>query len=373
MQIQLRNKYYFIFIGIIVKKRKKYQNGVSLTEFIIIAPLILFIGLIGIQYGLIYIARLNVTYAAYEAARAGAIYNADPARIQNAFFKGLVPYFSTSGIHLPGDTHINSPIKKINPNLVEVGLQGYALKEIIKKTESAFISMHMVNPSKASFDDWSDPILMKAYQIKTGQIVRIIPNDNLDTKSKTIKDKSKQNIQDANVLKLRFTYGYEPRIPMMKNIFSSLTSFFTSNRDAVNLRILAAGRIPIVVDISAQMLSPAIEGGLPTNTVNRNGYLVGEDLLDRLQENQAMQWQVGHKEKELLEDIQDSAEKSAISSFEKDATNFQGITNIGSELAGGLIGNNSPTGSTSSFTNSIIGDTNNLISCSSGATRTNFY
>lgn len=373
MQIQLRNKYYFIFIGIIVKKGKKYQNGVSLTEFIIIAPLILFIGLIGIQYGLIYIARLNVTYAAYEAARSGAIYNADPVRIQNAFFKGLVPYFSTPGIYLPGNTHIDSPINKINPNLAEVGLQGYALKEIIKKTESAFISMHMVNPSKASFDDWNDPILAKAYQIKTGQIVRIIPNDNLDTKSKTIKDKSKQNIQDANVLKLRFTYGYEPRIPMMKNIFSALTSFFTSNRDAVNLRILAAGRIPIVVDISAQMLSPPIEGGLPMNTVNRNGYLVGEDLIDRLQENQAMQWQVGYKEKDLLEDIQDSAEKSAISSFEKDATNFQGIANIGSELIGGLVGNNSPTGSTGSSTNSIIGDTNHLISCSSGETRTNFY
>ncbi|NUF85946.1 TadE/TadG family type IV pilus assembly protein, partial [Acinetobacter seifertii] len=217
--------------------------------FIIIAPLILFISLIGIQYGLIYIVRLNVTYAAYEAARAGAIYNADPVRIQNAFFKGLVPYFSTPGIYLPGNTHIQSPFNvptnKLNPNLVEIAAKGTLLKETIKKTESAFISMHMVNPSKASFDDWSDPILAKAYQIKTGQIVRIIPNDNLDTKSKKIKDKSKQNIQDANVLKLRFTYGYEPRIPMMKNIFSALTSFFTSNRDAVNLRILAAGRIPI--------------------------------------------------------------------------------------------------------------------------------
>jgi hypothetical protein len=33
------------------------------------------------------VARLNVTYAAYEAARAGAIYNADPARIQKCFLK----------------------------------------------------------------------------------------------------------------------------------------------------------------------------------------------------------------------------------------------------------------------------------------------
>ena len=354
--------------------RKKNQLGVSITEFIIVAPLVLFMGLVGIQYGLIYVARLNVTYAAYEAARAGAIYNADPARIQNAFFKGLVPYFSTSGIYLPGNVHIDSPISGTNPNLAQVGLQGTALKEIIKKSESALVHMHMVNPSKASFDDWNDPILSTAYKIKTGQTVRVIPNEKFNlTNNLQIKPKSKQNLQDANVLKLRFVYGYEPRIPLMKNVFSSLTAFFSSDRDAANIRMLAAGRIPIVVDISSQMLSPPIEGGLPTNTVNRNGYIVGEDLIDRLTENQAMQWQVGQKKTDLLDGITDSAEQSLISNFENDITNFNGVSDIGSQLAGGLLGNNSPTGHTGASTNSIIGDTNNLISCSSGQTITNFY
>ena len=353
--------------------RKNYQSGVSITEFIIVAPLILFIGLIGVQYGLIYVARLNVTYAAYEAARAGAIYNADPARIQNAFYKGLVPYFSTPGIYLPGNTHIGSPITGKNPNLAQVGLQGTVLKEIIKKSESAFVHIHMINPAKASFDDWHDPILATAYKIKTGQNVRVIPNDDLDSKTKDIKTKSKQNIQDANVLKLRFVYGYEPRIPLMKNVFSSLTSFFTSDRDAASIRMVAAGRIPIVVDISSQMLSPPIEGGLPTNTVNRDGYLVGEDLINRLTENQAMQWQVGQKKNDLLEGIADSAEQSVVSNFENDVTNFNGIADIGSQLLGGLLGNNSPTGHAGTATNNIIGDTNNLVSCSSAQTITNFY
>jgi hypothetical protein len=52
---------------------------------------------------------------------------------------------------------------------------------------------------------------------------------------------------------------------------------------------------------------------------------------------------------------------------------LKAIGDIGSALAGGLVGNNSPTGHTGSSTNSIIGDTNNLISCSSGQTITNFY
>lgn len=79
------------------------------------------------------------------------------------------------------------------------------------------------------------------------------------------------------------------------------------------------------------------------------------------------------KKNDLLEGIQDSAEQSAISQFEKDATNLNAIGDIGSALVGGLVGNNSPTGNTGSTTNSIIGDTNNLISCSSGQTITNFY
>lgn len=355
-----------------MRAQRNNQKGVSITEFIIIAPLILFIGLAGIQYGLIYVARLNITYAAYEAARSGAIYNADPVRIQNAFFKGLVPYFSTPGIYLPNDVHISSPITGKNPNIAQVGLQGTALKEIIKKSESAFMQMHMVNPTKASFDDWNDATLAKAYQIKTGQQVRIIPNDDLDTKPMIIKEKSKQNIQDANVLKLRFIYGYEPRIPLMKSVFSALTSFFTSDRDAVSLRILAAGRIPIVVDISAQMLSPAIEGGLPRNSTNKNGYMISEDLINRFEENQSMKWQVGYQNNDLLAGIGSSADQTLISNFEKENSNFTGTPNIGSSLLDGILGNNSSQ-ETDSPTHSIIGDTNKLISCSSGETITNFY
>lgn len=356
----------------------KSLKGVSVTEFVIIAPLILFLSLIGIQYGLIYNAKLNLTYAAYEASRAGAIYNADPARIQDAFFKGLVPYFSSSGIFLPGDIHIPSPfssgpLEGNNPNLATIAINGKVLKETIQRSESAFIHIHMVNPSKASFDDWNDPVLSQAYRIKNKVNVRVIPNEDLDQKSDVIKPKSKQSIQDANVLKLRFVYGYEPRIPLMKNLFSAITAFFGSDRDAASIRILAAGRIPIVVDTSAQMLSPAIEGGLPTNTVNRTGYFIGQDLVDRIISKRSMQWQVGYQDENIIDGIVDDLTKEEVEKLKKDATDFNGIANIGSDLAKGIIGNGSPTGHVGQTTNSIIGNTENIISCSSDSTITNFY
>ena len=45
----------------------------------------------------------------------------------------MVPYFATPGIHLPGNVNIKSPITGTNPNLAQIGLQGTALKELIKR------------------------------------------------------------------------------------------------------------------------------------------------------------------------------------------------------------------------------------------------
>ena len=60
---------------------KSSQLGATLTEFITIGPLIFFLGMNGLQYTLMYNAKTNLTYASYEAARAGAIENASPQQI----------------------------------------------------------------------------------------------------------------------------------------------------------------------------------------------------------------------------------------------------------------------------------------------------
>ena len=357
------------------------QKGVALTEFLIVGPLVLFMGLAGIQYALIYNAKLNVTYAAYEAARAGALANADTSKIEDAFYKGLVPFYSTTGIYLPGNIHIRSPFKAglSSSNDATLAAGGWALREAIKKTESAFVGVHMVNPSKASFDDWSDPVLQKAYLIKAGVNTRIIPNRDLAIKDKgTIKQKSKQTLSDANVLKLRITYGYEPRVPMMRKVFSAVTSFFGSQRDSVSARILASGRIPIVVDMSAQMLSPPIERNLPASTVNRSGFLVNQQLVDKVVENEAMKWQVGYED-DLLDNLRGDAQNQLISNLTS-AVN-ENSNGIGSALVGSagsvlkdLLVTNGQTGhGAGAGTRSIIGDTDGLFSCSSEEETINFF
>ena len=72
------------------------------------------------------------------------------------------------------------------------------------------------------------------------------------------------NISEANVLKLRITYGYKPNIPLVGGFFAKTFDFFSGPKDAFSAKLFAFNRIPIVVDVSAQMLSPAVQNGLKT-------------------------------------------------------------------------------------------------------------
>jgi hypothetical protein len=210
----------------------------------------------GLQYTLMYNAKTNLTYAAYEAARAGAIEHASPAQIEAGLLKGMLPYLSANR-HVVGNNAL--------------------LLEEIKQTEAPFMKIEIINPTDKAFDDFNNPILQQT--LKTDH--KVIPNKQVDLENLQSLEgtSSGMSIFDANVLKLRITYGYKPSIPFAKDLFSSLTSFISAPKDAFSTKLLMAQRIPIVVDVSAQMLSPAVQNGLPAasnNPGNSDDYVVGE-------------------------------------------------------------------------------------------------
>jgi len=53
----------------------KKQFGTSMVEFLIVIPMLLFVGLGIMQFGLVYHAKSVLNYATFEAARAGAVNN----------------------------------------------------------------------------------------------------------------------------------------------------------------------------------------------------------------------------------------------------------------------------------------------------------
>ncbi len=189
---------------------KSSQLGATLTEFITIGPLIFLLGMNGLQYTLMYNAKTNLTYASYEAARAGAIENASPQQIEMGLLKGFLPYLSA------------------NKGIGGGELDNAKVFALAKATEAPFTKIEIINPTAQAFNDFNSPILQQTLGTKQ----KVIPNKLTDIENLKSKPgaSSGVNISEANVLKLRITYGYKPNIPLVGGIFAKAFNFLYCTR-----------------------------------------------------------------------------------------------------------------------------------------------
>lgn len=245
------------------------SKGATLVEFIVIAPTLLFSLLGLIQTGLVFHAKSNVNYGAFEAARAGSTGNAQLSVIRTAFANAMTGYYGGGR------------------NTQEVTTStARAHADILPTT----MRVELLSPSKQSFNDYASPQL----STKLNTSARVIPNNNLsaitcpmdrqDCASNPVSNTSGQTLSDANILKLRITYGIpaHKQIPLVgrfyvmalrglsgiKNESSALIglndgvkSKIANPEDAFFASLLAQNRIPVVTHIAMRMQSEAIENG----------------------------------------------------------------------------------------------------------------
>ncbi|MFN3751605.1 MAG: TadE/TadG family type IV pilus assembly protein [Thiobacillus sp.] len=229
------------------RPRRLTQRGATLVEFVVVAPTVLFLLLNLIQYGLLYHAKSQLNYAAFEAARAGTTQNADPTAIRTAFARAMTGYYGG------GTTTAQLA-------------QSYA--KAVADTTPAHVRIEILSPTKESFDDYHSPAL--AAKLKTSS--RVIPNTNLayldcpvdvtgcnhDPKT----NRSGQTLADANLLKLRITWGIprNKQIPLAGPFMNWALSVLNKvDTDAFRQGLVKAGRIPVVTHIVMRMQSPANE------------------------------------------------------------------------------------------------------------------
>ena len=232
------------------------EHGATLVEFVIAAPLVLFILLVLMQYALLFHAKSQLNYATFEAARAGTVANARPAAIRAAFERAM------TGYHGGGTTTAE--------------LAAARAKALV---EAPFARIEILSPTRESFDDYHSPALAA----RMGAAWRVIPNTNLAHLHCPIdrpacnhdpaRNASGQTLQDANLLKLRISYG----IPMIKQIplagpfmVRALAVLDPADGDAFRASLIADGRIPVVAHTVMRMQSPAIEAGNASNPGSGN-------------------------------------------------------------------------------------------------------
>lgn len=230
-----------------MKRCCSLQRGATLVEFVVVVPTLLFMLMNLIQYGLLYHAKSQLNYATYEAARAGSVSNADPAAIRTAFTRAMTGYYGGGST----TAQLTASHTKAKAD-----------------TAAANVRIEILSPTKESFDDYASPAL--AVRLNTSS--RVIPNSNLafiqcpidvpgcNNDPKT--NQSGQTLTDANLLKIRITYGIpeNKQIPLAGKFMNWALGILNSgDPDAFRQGLVAAKRIPVVTHTVMRMQSPAYE------------------------------------------------------------------------------------------------------------------
>ncbi|MCH8163788.1 MAG: pilus assembly protein [Proteobacteria bacterium] len=218
---------------------RRQNKGQSMVEFIIVTPVVLLLLFGGLQFAFLYHAKTLLNYAAFEAARTGAVSNARVSEMENAFARSM------AAIH----TH--------NPTEDDV----MCAREIVyQEIVDGFAKIEVLNPDPNSniFTELDDGSI-------DGDLV--IPNNNLMYRSAV--STTGLSIQDANLLKIRVSYCYPLYVPyinrvlgiMLTNVESpscpGCTGSFSST-GSFERACLENARFPLHAQAIVRMQSPAM-------------------------------------------------------------------------------------------------------------------
>jgi len=234
------------------RERRRRQGGASLVEFVIVFPMAVLFVLSLIQVGFIYMAKLTLNHATFMAARVGSLHNANQGVIRDALIRGLTPFYQ------------NSLTTDDASRLLKASLYAQADNKLTPWA----VQVDRLSPTVDTFSDFGvkDPSTGKVY----------IPNDSLEWRSLSVGSKSKVHIRDANLLKIRVTYGYEMRIPLIAGVIKRMMCGGTIGPDAFgNVSVLESlygvshfdlcvryfnnNRIPIESMAIVEMQTPAYQ------------------------------------------------------------------------------------------------------------------
>ena len=175
------------------------QSGQSMTEFLVIAPLLLFVCFGTLQFVLLYQAKSTLDVAVLEAAREGAVNNGSMQAMRAGLARGLAPLYAR-----------------------QASADGVSQALAKARTDAArFSIITVLNPTAAAIQDYAQP----RYYADQAATYSEIPNDSLMYRSSsTAGASSGMNIQDANLLKIHVHYCYDMYVPLVNKVIYYATN-----------------------------------------------------------------------------------------------------------------------------------------------------
>jgi outer membrane protein OmpA-like peptidoglycan-associated protein/uncharacterized membrane protein (UPF0127 family) len=224
------------------------QRGAAIVELAVVAPVLTVLGLSTAQYSSLFFSKNQINHAAFLAARAGSVGNADIGAIKKAYIEGLIPLYGGGSTAADLAYSAGEAAKAVNGD---------------KDGPNSFIEM--LNPTKEAFEDWNDSKLQTL--LKTNG-KRVISNRGLGLKSDHIGAASGETWKDANLIKLRIMHGVRPAVPVVGSIYTAYLKYMDPGTDAHRTALINKKLIPVVTTVTMQMQSDAIE---PDNPVSSPG------------------------------------------------------------------------------------------------------
>jgi hypothetical protein len=169
-----------------------------MTEFLIVAPLLLFFGFVTVQFVLLYQAKSTLDVAALEAAREGAVKHGSMSAMQAGLARGLAPLYAR---------HADA-----------TGVQSALLAAQGDVTKRAAIEI--VSPTAAMTRDFA----RSRFYPDEGVTHDEIPNDTLMYRDTSRGAESGVDVQDANLLKLRVHFCFDMIVPIANKVLYYATN-----------------------------------------------------------------------------------------------------------------------------------------------------
>jgi hypothetical protein len=175
-----------------------------------------------LQFALIYHAKIQLNYAAFETARAGALNNARMWAMELAFARAMAPLYTTpyldddcNGISYAFDATPEPAGGVDRPTDVPFELDHVkcARQRVRDMVNDGLVRITLVNPGPASFSD-------HGYLGADG--AEVIPNDNLMYRSAIVRADSGQSVQDANLIKVHVGFCYELIVPLVDQMIARM-------------------------------------------------------------------------------------------------------------------------------------------------------
>lgn len=232
------------FASVIRQPTVTLCQGMSTIGFLISAIPILLLGLGGIEIAYWYQTHHIIRMALVEAARQASMNHARPETIEQSFEEALLPLF-------------------ISKKETAEKRQRRYFEKIFHQTTLPAWRIIIKSPTPAHFQDFHRNDLDIAKQTGLYAIDNNYQREQHQTKG--LGASSHASIYDANTLTLAMTYAYEPLLPGIKALLTSLSHLSSDN---YSQQLLAHGLLPIRQKLSISMQShPVAWPSLPSGKV----------------------------------------------------------------------------------------------------------